>query len=135
MRASRAGVEALTAADVAVYGISTGFGALAGTRIPPERRTELQTSLVRSHAAGVGEPMPPEVVRAMLLLRAATLSRGFSGVRPRVAQALVDLLNHNLTPLVPRYGSLGASGDLAPLAHVALVLLGEGQIVRPDDSA
>src|SRR5204863_1616963 len=90
---------------------------------------ELQRALIRSHAAGSGRPLPREVVRAMLLLRAATLARGYSGVRPVVVQALVELLNAGVTPVVPTYGSLGASGDLAPLAHAALCLIGEGRAV------
>ncbi len=114
-----------------MYGVSTGFGALANTFVAPERRAELQHALIRSHAAGVGAPMPREVVRAMMLLRVRSLALGRSGVRPLVAEALVDLLNHDVTPWVPEHGSLGASGDLAPLAHCALVLLGEGWVLGP----
>ncbi|MEH1127644.1 histidine ammonia-lyase [Micromonospora sp. CPCC 206061] len=117
-----------------VYGVSTGFGALANTFIEPARRAELQHALIRSHAAGVGAPMPREVVRAMMLLRVRSLALGRSGVRPLVAQALVDLLNHDITPWVPEHGSLGASGDLAPLAHCALVLLGEGWVLDKSGS-
>ncbi len=115
-----------------VYGVSTGFGALANTFVAPQRRAELQHALIRSHAAGIGAPMPREVVRAMMLLRVRSLAMGRSGVRPLVAQALVDLLNHDVTPWVPEHGSLGASGDLAPLAHCALVLLGEGWVLGQD---
>ncbi len=115
-----------------VYGISTGFGALANTFISPSRRSELQHALIRSHAAGVGAPMPREVVRAMVLLRVRSLCLGLSGVRPLVVQAMVDLLNHDVTPWVPEHGSLGASGDLAPLAHCALVLMGEGWVLGKD---
>jgi histidine ammonia-lyase len=115
-----------------VYGVSTGFGALANTFVAPQRRAELQHALIRSHAAGIGAPMPREVVRAMMLLRVRSLAMGRSGVRPLVPQALVDLLNHDVTPWVPEHGSLGASGDLAPLAHCALVLLGEGWVLGPD---
>jgi histidine ammonia-lyase len=115
-----------------VYGVSTGFGALANTFIAPERRAELQHALIRSHAAGVGAAMPREVVRAMMLLRVRSLALGHSGVRPLVAEALVDLLNHDITPWVPEHGSLGASGDLAPLAHCAIVLLGEGWVLSKD---
>jgi histidine ammonia-lyase len=115
-----------------VYGVSTGFGALAGTSIAPDRRAELQHALIRSHAAGIGDPMPPEVVRAMMLLRVRSLALGRSGVRPALARALVDLLNAGITPWVPKHGSLGASGDLAPLAHCALVLLGEGWVLGKD---
>ncbi len=110
------------------YGVSTGFGSLATVAIPPEKRAELQASLVRSHAAGMGDPVEREVVRAMVFLRARTLALGSSGARPLVANALLDLINNDITPLVPEYGSLGASGDLAPLAHVALALLGEGTV-------
>jgi histidine ammonia-lyase len=117
-----------------VYGVSTGFGALANTYIEPARRAELQHALIRSHASGVGSPMPREVVRAMMLLRVRSLALGRSGVRPLVAQALVDLLNHDITPWVPEHGSLGASGDLAPLAHCALVLLGEGWVLDKSGS-
>jgi histidine ammonia-lyase len=110
------------------YGLTTGFGALANTVIPPEKRARLQLSLIRSHAAGMGPPVEREVVRAMLFLRARTLALGFSGARPLIAQGLVDLLNAGMTPIVPEHGSLGASGDLAPLAHGALALLGEGEV-------
>jgi histidine ammonia-lyase len=110
------------------YGISTGFGALATVSIPPERRRALQLALIRSHAAGMGDPVEEEVVRAMVFLRARTLSLGHSGARPLVARAMIDLVNADITPIVPEYGSLGASGDLAPLAHGALALLGEGDV-------
>ncbi|HEX7745923.1 MAG TPA: histidine ammonia-lyase [Micromonosporaceae bacterium] len=129
MTASRAIVDQIEREGNPVYGVSTGFGALANTSIAPERRAELQHALIRSHAAGLGAPMPTEVVRAMMLLRVRSLALGRSGVRPLVAQALVDLLNSDITPWVPEHGSLGASGDLAPLAHCALVLLGEGWVV------
>ena len=132
MNRSRAIVDAIERDGRPVYGVSTGFGALAGTFIEPERRAELQHALIRSHAAGVGAPVEPEVVRAMLLLRIRSLARGHSGVRPLVAQALADLLNHDITPWCPEHGSLGASGDLAPLAHCALVLLGEGWVLAKD---
>jgi histidine ammonia-lyase len=132
MRTSRAIVDDIERAGRPVYGVSTGFGALANTSIAPERRAELQHALIRSHAAGVGAPMPAEVVRAMILLRVRSLALGRSGVRPLVAQALVDLLNADVTPWVPEHGSLGASGDLAPLAHCALVLLGEGWVLTKD---
>ncbi len=112
------------------YGVSTGFGSLATVAIPPDKRAELQASLVRSHAAGMGDPVEREVVRAMIFLRARTLALGASGARPLVANALLSLINNDIIPLVPEYGSLGASGDLAPLAHVALVLLGEGTVER-----
>ena len=132
MAASRARIQPAVTGDAPVYGITTGFGALANTRIPPEARVELQHALLRSHAAGMGPPTPREVVRAMLLLRARTLAMGYSGVRPVVAQSLLDLLNAGITPLVPRYGSLGASGDLAPLAHASLCMTGEGRVLTVD---
>jgi len=110
------------------YGISTGFGSLANVVIPAARRGELQRALIRSHAAGMGPPVEREVVRAMMLLRARTLAMGRSGARPAVAQALLDVLDAGLVPVVPEHGSLGASGDLAPLAHCALALLGEGEV-------
>jgi histidine ammonia-lyase len=132
MARSRSIVDDIERAGHPVYGVSTGFGALAQTFIAPERRAELQHALIRSHAAGVGAPMPAEVVRAMVLLRVRSLAFGRSGVRPLVAQALADLLNAGITPWVPEHGSLGASGDLAPLAHCALVLLGEGWVLGAD---
>ena len=129
MEESRSIVDSIERDGRPVYGVSTGFGALATTFVAPERRAELQHALIRSHAAGVGDPMPREVVRAMMLLRVRSLAMGRSGVRPLIAQALVDLLNHDLTPWVPEHGSLGASGDLAPLAHCALALMGEGWVL------
>jgi histidine ammonia-lyase len=132
MAASRSIVDAIEREGRPVYGVSTGFGALATTFIAPERRAELQHALMRSHAAGIGSPMPAEVVRAMILLRVRSLAYGRSGVRPLIAQSLVDLLNHDVTPWVPQHGSLGASGDLAPLAHCGLVLLGEGWVLAKD---
>ena len=124
---SAATVERLAASDAAVYGISTGFGSLATTVIPPERREELQRALIRSHAAGMGPLVETEVVRAMMLLRARTLAMGFSGVRQVVVDTILALLNADIIPAVHEHGSLGASGDLAPLAHVALALIGEGE--------
>src|SRR3954471_13363564 len=115
-----------------VYGVSTGFGSLANVKIPDDRREELQRALVRSHAAGMGPPVEREVVRAMMLLRARTLALGYSGARPVVAERIADLLNAGLTPVVREHGSLGASGDLAPLAHCALALIGEGDVVDAD---
>jgi histidine ammonia-lyase len=126
-------VEQLAAAPEPAYGVSTGFGSLATTPIPAEQRERLQRALIRSHAAGLGEPVEREVVRAMVLLRARSLSMGYSGARPEVAEALLRLLNAGVTPIVPEHGSLGASGDLAPLAHCALVLIGEGEV--DDDGA
>jgi histidine ammonia-lyase len=139
MAESRAVVDRAAARDDAVvYGVTTGLGALANTHISADERIALQRSLIRSHAAGSGPPLEREVVRAMMLLRAATLARGFSGVRPGVVQHIAALLNAGITPVVPTYGSLGASGDLAPLAHAALCLIGEGRALvreREVDSA
>jgi histidine ammonia-lyase len=132
MATSRAIVDRIEESGRPVYGVSTGFGALANTFVDPSRRAELQHALIRSHAAGIGAPMPREVVRAMMLLRLRSLALGHSGVRPSLAQGLADLLNHDITPWVPEHGSLGASGDLAPLAHCALVLLGEGWVLGKD---
>jgi histidine ammonia-lyase len=132
MQASAEVVERLAASDEPAYGVSTGFGSLAGVRIPAERRIELQKALIRSHAAGLGDPIPREAVRAMMLLRARSLAMGFSGARPIVAETILALLNAAITPIVPEHGSLGASGDLAPLAHAALALMGEG---RAEDAA
>ncbi|MCC5946815.1 MAG: histidine ammonia-lyase [Nitriliruptoraceae bacterium] len=132
LTAARAHVEALAAADRPVYGVSTGFGALATRHIPTARREALQRSLVRSHAAGSGDEVEAEVTRAMMLLRLRTLASGHTGVRPIVADTFVGLLNAGLTPPVHEYGSLGCSGDLSPLAHVALALLGEGEVRRDD---
>jgi histidine ammonia-lyase len=126
---SRARVDALAAHTAPHYGISTGFGALATTQIPPARRIDLQVSLIRSHAAGTGTAVEPEVVRAMMLLRLRTLATGRTGIRPATAQALAAMLNAGITPTVPEYGSLGCSGDLAPLAAVALALMGEGDVL------
>src|SRR6267378_6210083 len=123
---SRAVVEAALARGATMYGVTTGFGKLAHVRIPAGRIRELQLNLIRSHAAGVGEPLPVEAVRAMMLLRANVLVRGTSGVRPRLPELIVAMLNARVTPRVPSQGSVGASGDLAPLAHLALALVGEG---------
>jgi histidine ammonia-lyase len=125
---SRAIVEGLAADSAPHYGISTGFGALASKQIPVERRAQLQRSLVRSHAAGSGPEVEREVIRALMLLRLATLATGRTGVRPLVAETYAAVLNAGITPVVMEYGSLGCSGDLAPLAHCALALLGEGSV-------
>jgi histidine ammonia-lyase len=127
LREGRAVVERLAAGEKPAYGISTGFGALATRHIPVESRAQLQRSLVRSHAAGMGPAVEDEVVRAMMALRLRTLCTGRTGVRPVVAQTLAALLTHGVTPVVPEHGSLGCSGDLAPLAAVALALMGEGE--------
>ena len=129
MARSRAVVDDLARAAEPVYGVSTGFGALARTHIPVADRAQLQRSLVRSHAAGMGEPVEREVVRAMQFLRLRTLCTGGTGVRPVVADTMAALLNAGLTPVVLEHGSLGCSGDLAPLAHCALALMGEGEVV------
>jgi len=123
---SRARVEEHLDADRPVYGLTTGFGALADVRIPAEDLERLQRNLIRSHAAGAGDPLPSEVVRAMMLLRARALAAGYSGVRPVVVERIAELLNAGVTPMVPSRGSVGASGDLAQLAHIALCLIGEG---------
>ena len=128
MAASREVVEALAGDVEPHYGISTGFGALATQHIPVDRRAQLQRSLIRSHAAGSGPEVEREVVRAMMLLRLSTLATGRTGVRVRTAETLAGLLNAGLTPVVHEFGSLGCSGDLAPLAHVALALIGEGEV-------
>src|SRR5690242_5334191 len=135
MERSRTRAERASRSREPVYGVSTGFGALAGTRIAPLRQPELQLALIRSHAAGVGPAVDAEVVRATMLLRARTLAMGLSGVRPVVVEALLGLLNAQLTPVVPRYGSVGCSGDLAPLAHIGLALVGEGEVLGGRPSA
>jgi histidine ammonia-lyase len=129
MQSSRDHVEGLAASETPVYGISTGFGALANRHVSQELRTQLQRSLIRSHAAGVGEPVEREVVRALMALRLKTIASGKTGVRPVIAETMAALLNAGITPLVREFGSLGCSGDLAPLAHCALVLMGEGEAV------
>ena len=127
--ASRERVEQVARSGEPRYGVSTGFGALAVRYIEPDRRRALQRALVRSHAAGAGALVETEVVRALMLLRLATLSTGRTGVRVETVRAYAGLLNAGITPCVPEYGSLGCSGDLAPLAHCALTLMGEGQVV------
>ena len=124
--AARTVIDELAAAPIPAYGVSTGFGALANRHISPELRAQLQRSLVRSHAAGMGPIVETEVVRALMFLRLKTLVSGRTGVRPLVVETLAGLLNNGITPVVHEFGSLGCSGDLAPLAHVALVLMGEG---------
>ncbi|MGA8296820.1 MAG: histidine ammonia-lyase [Acidimicrobiales bacterium] len=134
MAASRAHVDAIAARADPVYGVSTGFGALATSQVPASRRGEAQISLLRSHAAGMGPRVEQEVVRATMLLRLRTLCSGITGVRPEVADVLGKLLNAHVTPLVYEFGSLGCSGDLAPLAHIALALIGEGDVEAADGS-
>lgn len=125
-------IDTLAASEVPAYGISTGFGALANRHIPAELRTQLQKSLIRSHAAGMGPAVEREVVRALMFLRAKTLASGRTGVRPVVLETMVAVLNAGITPVVREFGSLGCSGDLAPLSHCALVLMGEGEAEGPD---
>ena len=125
-------VAELAAHDAAVYGVNTGFGDLATVRIPIGELKALQRNLIRSHAAGVGDPLPVDVVRAVLLLRANTLAAGRSGVRPGLAEMLLEMLDRGVHPVIPMHGSVGASGDLAPLAHAALVVIGEGEAYVED---
>jgi histidine ammonia-lyase len=124
---SRALIEEILAAGQTAYGVNTGFGKLSEVRIPADKLAQLQTNLVRSHAGGVGQPLSEAESRAMLLLRANVLAKGFSGCRPALVELLVALLNAGVHPVVPEKGSVGASGDLAPLAHLALVTIGEGE--------
>src|SRR5881296_2853913 len=132
VRASRRTVEGAIARGATIYGVTTGFGKLAHVRIPPERARQLQLNLIRSHASGVGDPLAADAVRAMMLLRANVLVRGTSGVRPALPELLVDMLNQKIHPTVPSQGSVGASGDLAPLAHLALAMIGEGDVQVPN---
>ncbi len=135
VRASRSAIEVIVArgdSGKAVYGVNTGFGALAETRIPADQMRALQQNLIRSHAAGVGALLGVAEVRAMILLRAQVLALGYSGVREEVLDALVAMLNRRVHPCVPSQGSVGASGDLAPLAHVCLALIGEGEVLGED---
>ena len=131
--ASRAVVERILARGDVIYGVSTGFGKLSEIHIPADQAQQLQLNLVRSHSCGVGRPLSEPEVRAMMLLRANVLTLGFSGIRLQVIELLVEMLNRNLTPVIPEKGSVGASGDLAPLAHLALALIGEGEVLRGED--
>jgi histidine ammonia-lyase len=126
--ASRKLVEEIIARDATVYGVTTGFGKLSDVRIPRDALAELQLNLVRSHACGIGEPLSEPEVRAMILLRANVLALGFSGIRLEIIEMLCEMLNRRVHPIVPEKGSVGASGDLAPLAHLALTLIGEGEV-------
>src|SRR5688572_18024910 len=128
VRAARAVVDEFAARDTPTYGINTGFGSFAEVRIAQDSLAQLQVNLLRSHAAGVGEPLPVPVVRAAIALRVNVLARGFSGIRLETLELLIELLNRRVHPRVPSRGSVGASGDLAPLAHIALVLIGEGEV-------
>lgn len=133
MNRSREPVERLAAGDEPIYAVNTGVGLLADVRIERGEIEQLQVNVVRSHSTGVGPPMSREVVRAMMLIRANVLAKGFSGIRPLIAERLCDFLNRGVTPVVPEQGSVGASGDLAPLAHIALLLIGEGEAQVGDE--
>src|ERR1043166_8388395 len=125
--ASRVIVERIVAEGRTVYGVNTGFGRLSDVRIPENELRDLQLNLVRSHACGLGDPLSIEEARAMVLLRANVLALGYSGCRPIVVETLVEMLKRGVTPVIPEKGSVGASGDLAPLAHLALTAIGEGE--------
>jgi len=131
VRRAREVIEHLVGSGKPVYGVTTGVGDLATVAISPDQAAALQLNIVRSHAAGIGDALPVDVVRAMLLLRAHTLALGFSGVRLEIIEGLLGMLNANLHPVIPEKGSVGASGDLAPLAHLALALVGEGAVLGP----
>jgi histidine ammonia-lyase len=135
VRAARAVVEEHAAGDAPVYGVNTGFGSFAEVKIAPDALNALQRNLVRSHAAGVGPPLPARAVRAAMTLRANVLAKGFSGIRLETLELLVAMLNAHVHPMVPSRGSVGASGDLAPLAHIALVLIGEGEACHDGQGA
>ena len=135
VRAARAVVERRARGDEPAYGINTGFGSFADVKIAPDALEMLQLNLLRSHAAGVGDPLPVRAVRATMALRANVLAKGFSGIGLDTLEALIALLNHGVHPYVPCRGSVGASGDLAPLAHLALVLIGEGEVIGPARTA
>src|SRR5271169_4570824 len=128
MSASRHVVERMIRERRVVYAVTTGVGSLSTEHIDPAQARQLQLNVVRSHCCGVGEPLDIEETRGVMLLRANTLATGLSGIRPRVAELLCGMLNHHLHPVVPSRGSVGASGDLAPLAHVAITLVGEGEV-------
>src|SRR6476659_6453168 len=132
VHASRAVVERRALSDEPAYGINTGFGSFADVKIAADALEALQLNLLRSHAAGVGEPLPVRTVRAIMALRANVLAKGFSGIGEATLDALIALLNERVHPRVPSRGSVGASGDLAPLAHLALVLVGEGEVLVDD---
>src|SRR6516225_7626430 len=135
MQPSRSVVAAAIEGDAPVYGVNTGFGALADTRVGARDLERLQGAIVRSHAAATGEPLDEAAVRAILLLRARTLAAGYSGVRIELPARLIEMLDLGLLPVVPGKGSVGASGDLAQLAHLAQTLIGEGRLRRPGDPA
>ena len=122
---SRKLVEEKVSSGEVVYGINTGFGALSNVTIPSEQLEQLQTNLIRSHACGVGEKMDPDSVLMMILVRVNSLAKGYSGARLELVQLLINMINWRITPIIPRIGSLGASGDLAPLSHMTLAMMGE----------
>ncbi len=130
VRSSRERVDNLIESGKPIYGVTTGFGDLISERVGMDKIKDLQTNLIRSHSSGYGEPLDMRTLRAMMLLRANSLSKGYSGVRPELIQSLLDLLNTNVIPYVPEKGSVGSSGDLSPLAHLALTLIGEGRVVE-----
>jgi len=132
---SRQFVEKILKENRVVYGITTGFGELANTLISPQESRKLQENLIRSHAVGVGEPLSKDVVRGIILLRANALAKGYSGVRMELIEHLIKLLNHDIYPFIPAQGSVGSSGDLAPLAHLALVLMGEGECLKDGEKS
>ena len=127
MQASRKAVEDILDSGEVVYGINTGFGALSSVRIEDSQLEELQSNLVRSHACGIGETMDPDIVLMMMTIRANSLAKGVSGIRPSVVDTLLGMVNSRIAPSIPRIGSLGASGDLAPLSHMTMGMMGEGQ--------
>jgi histidine ammonia-lyase len=129
VRRSRQAVEEFVARGEVIYGITTGFGAFKDRIIPPDQVTQLQRNIIMSHAVGVGAPLDQATTRALMLIRANTLAKGYSGVRLELLETLLELINQGVHPIVPSQGSLGASGDLAPLAHMSLVLLGEGEAI------
>ncbi|MEW5800041.1 MAG: histidine ammonia-lyase [Bacteroidota bacterium] len=135
MQRSRALVEEWLAKDEVIYGVTTGFGEFANVRIPFDKIEELQTNLIKSHAAGAGDPLPPEVVRAMMILRVNALAKGFSGIRPETVEFIVKFFNARLVPVVPSQGSVGSSGDLVQLAHLVLTMMGKGKIITDFQSS
>jgi histidine ammonia-lyase len=132
MAATRRVVDGIVARNEVAYGVTTGFGKLSDIAIPPDKLSALQLNLVRSHASGVGPPLPRREVRAMMLLRANVIAKGYSGARVAVPELRCGMLNADLWPPVPEQGSVGASGDLAPLAHLAVSLVGEGDLISGD---
>ena len=130
--ASRKLIEEIVARDAVIYGVTTGFGKLSEVAIPLEKLAELQVNLIRSHASGVGDRLPEREVRAMMLLRANVIAKGYSGARPELIDLLLQMLNGDVYPPIPEQGSVGASGDLAPLAHLGLALIGEGTLIKGD---